>query len=231
MQDLGTILGVWAHPDDEGYLSAALMADAARSGRRVTCVTATRGEAADPERWPPDELARIRELELEASLAILGVTDHRWLDYHDGECADVDADEAAARIAAIIEEVRPDTVLTFGPDGITGHPDHIAVSDWTTRAVKLADTGAALYYSTSSKEWRDRFEHIAKANGVMMGADSMPWAPVEELAIWARAEGDLLDLKEQAMLAQASQVGVLRDAVGPEMYRELLREEAFRRVS
>ena len=53
MKDLGTILGVWAHPDDEGYLSAGIMAQAMRNGQRVVCVTATRGEAADPEQWPP----------------------------------------------------------------------------------------------------------------------------------------------------------------------------------
>ena len=91
------------------------------------CVTATRGEAADPERWPPAELAQIREVEIANALEILGVTDHRWLDYPDGGCADVDAEEAVARIVAVIEEVQPDTVLTFGPDGGTGHPDHIAV--------------------------------------------------------------------------------------------------------
>jgi LmbE family N-acetylglucosaminyl deacetylase len=228
MQDLGTVLGVWAHPDDEGYLSGGLMADAVRNGRRVMCVTATRGEAANPERWRPVELARIREAELRECLRILGVTEHRWLDYPDGGCAAIDPDEAAERLVAIIDEVQPDTVLTFGPDGGTGHPDHIAVSHWTARAVARADTAATLCFSTGTPEFVARFEDSAKAHGVMMGADQLPCTPIEELAIYEVLDDELLDLKERAMYAQASQVLELRDALGVEMFREVLREEAFR---
>ncbi len=227
--NLGTILGVWAHPDDEGYLSAGIMADAVRNGRRVVCVTATRGEAADPERWPPAELAQIREAEIANALAILGVADHRWLDYPDGGCADLDAEAAITRIVAIIDEVRPDTVLTFGPDGNTGHPDHIAVSQWTEQAVARAATDPALYFATNSAEWADRFETAAIEMGVMMGADSLPRTAPEELTILVNLDGDLLDIKERAMCAQATQVDDLRAAMGPELYREILREEAFRR--
>src|SRR5205823_10115840 len=83
---LGTILGVWAHPDDEAYLSAGIMGAAIEGGQRVVCVTATRGEAGslDPERWPPETLASIREAELVACFAVLGVREHVWLDYPDG---------------------------------------------------------------------------------------------------------------------------------------------------
>jgi LmbE family N-acetylglucosaminyl deacetylase len=229
MPDLGTILGVWAHPDDEGYLSAGIMADAVRHGNRVVCVTATRGEAADPDRWPPAELAQIRALEMANCMAILGVTEHRWLDYPDGGCADVDAEEAIARIVALIEEVQPDAVLTFGPDGGTGHPDHIAVSNWTEAAVARASTDSALYFSTNSDEWADRFEEAAIEMGVMMGAESLPRTPKAEMAILVNLDGELLDLKERAMCAQATQVNDLRDAMGHDLYREILREEAFRR--
>ena len=56
--ELGTVLGVWAHPDDETYLSAGLMAQAVRDGDRVVCITATRGEGGslDEERWPPETM-------------------------------------------------------------------------------------------------------------------------------------------------------------------------------
>src|SRR5205823_3837016 len=89
--NLGTILGVWAHPDDETYLAAGLMARAVREGRRVTCVTATRGEEGswDEDRWPTATMGQVREAELTRSLEVLGVTDHRWLDYRDGTCAGV----------------------------------------------------------------------------------------------------------------------------------------------
>ena len=121
--DLGTLLGVWAHPDDETYLMAGLMARGVRNGARVVCVTATRGEEGtwDPARWPPAELGKVREAELMACLAVLGVDEHTWLDYHDGSCAAVDPAEGTARVQAIVEDVRPDSILTFGPDGMTGH--------------------------------------------------------------------------------------------------------------
>src|SRR5689334_4399649 len=127
--ELGTIVGIWAHPDDEAYLSGGLMALARDNGQRVVCVTATRGELGtpDPAAWPPDRLAAERTRELANCLAVLGVGEHHWLGYGDGECAGVDPDAAAARLGDLIGDVRPDTVLTFGPDGITGHPDHCTV--------------------------------------------------------------------------------------------------------
>ena len=69
------------------------------------------------------------------SLAILGVTEHHWLDYYDGTCDQVPREEGVARIRAFIDDVRPATVLTFGPEGMTGHADHKSVSAWTTEAV------------------------------------------------------------------------------------------------
>jgi LmbE family N-acetylglucosaminyl deacetylase len=145
---LGTILGVWAHPDDEAYLAGGLMALARRAGQRVVCVTATRGElgTSDPERWPPEKLAVERAKEMARCLEILGVTEHLWLDRPDGACAAVPDADGAARIASIIRRVRPQTVLTFGPDGMTGHSDHIAVSRWTTLAFEdVAPAGAMLH--------------------------------------------------------------------------------------
>jgi len=102
---LGTILGVWAHPDDEAFLSAGLMSMAIDAGSRVVCVTATRGEGGspDPARCPPEVIARTREEELLRCLAILGVTEHRWLGHVDGHCAEVDVDHAVGQVRAIIE--------------------------------------------------------------------------------------------------------------------------------
>jgi LmbE family N-acetylglucosaminyl deacetylase len=84
--ELGTIVGIWAHPDDEAYLSGGLMAMARDNGQRVVCVTATRGELGtpDPVAWPPDRLAAERTRELARCLAVLGVHEHHWLDYATG---------------------------------------------------------------------------------------------------------------------------------------------------
>ena len=106
--ELGTVLSIWAHPDDEAYLAAGIMALAIETGNRVVCVTATKGEAGspDPDRWSPADMATIRERELEACLSALGVDEHRWLGYIDGTCPDVELDSVAETLAAIIERFR-----------------------------------------------------------------------------------------------------------------------------
>src|SRR5262245_3243082 len=98
----GTLLGVWAHPDDEAYLSAGLMAAARRRGERVVVVTATVGEhgTSDPDRWPPERLGRRRELELRTSLGVLGVHELHLLGLPDGGCSQHDG---TARVAEIID--------------------------------------------------------------------------------------------------------------------------------
>ena len=95
-----TLLGLWAHPDDEAYLSAGLMHEYVRNGDRVVVVTATAGElgTADPVAWPPDRLTAHRKRELTASLAELGVSEHYVLDYPDGGCADLDGSDAFAAL-------------------------------------------------------------------------------------------------------------------------------------
>lgn len=233
--DLGTILSVWAHPDDESYGCAGLMAAAVRAGRRVVCVTATRGEqgSTDPERWPAGpELAAVRTAELQACLAEIGVSEHIWLDYPDGGCADVDAAEAVARIRAIADDVRPDTVLTFGPDGGTFHSDHIAVSEWTTEALASStaarDYSAQLHYAATTPQWQQRVSEFIDPAVVMMADREPVTHSVDELSIHFVLEGELLDVKYRAMMCQQSQVGPLLELAGPQRYRELLAEEAFR---
>lgn len=231
LKDLGTVLGVWAHPDDEAYLCGAIMADAVARGRRVACVTATRGEAGswDHERWPPAEMGRIRTAELEECLSILGVSEHHWLDYPDGGCNLVDEEEATAKIAALISEIDPDTVLTFGPEGQTEHPDHIAVHRWTTAAFERgARQGTTLHYScvadgklTASVELlREKFVFSAATPRI---------EPVSALSIYMELTPELLDLKFRALLAQASQVGPVLGLFegGEALMREWISEESF----
>ena len=225
---LGTILSVWAHPDDESYCAAGLMALALRAGQRVVCVTATRGElgSTDPERWPPGPaLAEVRTRELEACLAEIGVTEHIWLDYPDGGCADADQDEAVGRLREIVEAVQPDTVLTFGPDGATYHPDHMAVSRWASAATRGRST--AIHHVTSTPAWQDLIFTAVGRDAVMM-SDSEPVShPVEECSIYLLVSGELLDMKERAMRCQESQIGPLLALLGEERFRSMLAEEAF----
>ena len=151
--ELGTILGVWAHPDDETYLSAGLMAAAVDAGSRVVCITATRGEGGsmDEEQWPPESMGQVREQELIKSLAAIGVTEHHWLDLPDIDMDTSLPEAGAPMVREIMEQVQPDTVLTFGPDGMTGHRAHMSVSRWATDA--FADVAPSDASAPASAEY------------------------------------------------------------------------------
>jgi LmbE family N-acetylglucosaminyl deacetylase len=228
---LGTIFGVWGHPDDESYLCAGVMARAVRAGDRVVCVTATRGELGSPdeERWPSGApLAAVRTAEMEAALAHLGVTEHHWLDYPDGGCASVDQDEAVRRVTELMAEVQPDTVLTFGPDGMTGHDDHKAVSRWATEAfARVGRPGARILYATNTPEWLARFRARLDEQNVFMGAEP-PCTPADELVIDLTLTGEALETKLAAMRSMTSQVEPLIQALGEEFFREGMAAESFR---
>lgn len=214
--DLGTVLMVWAHPDDETYLAGAISAMLTDAGHRVVCVTATRGEAGGD--------GQVRTMELEQALEVLGVVEHHWLDHPDGGCADVDPDEGATEIRAFLEEVKPDTVLTFGPDGITGHPDHIAVGDWVTRAV--SDRDITVLHAVEREERVDR-ELDEDLDVYYLGAPRR--LPDGEIDVLVRPDGGLLERKISALLLQASQTKSLVDAVGLERFRAWAADEAFAR--
>jgi LmbE family N-acetylglucosaminyl deacetylase len=222
VDELGTVLGVWAHPDDEAYLSAGIMALAVEGGARVVCVTATKGESGspDPERWPPAAMADIRERELNECLAVLGVEEHRWLGYVDGTCDRVDVDHAATDIVAIIDEVQPDTVLTFGPDGFTDHGDHRAVSVWVTEAHRraaLRGSRARLHYATQTAGWIDEIAPPWRDLGAF--PPSFPLAtPDDRLSIEIELPAASKAQKVRALLAQASQTAEVRARLGVDLY-------------
>ena len=227
--ELGTILGVWAHPDDEAYLSGGLMAMASDAGARVACVTATRGELGtpDPVSWPPDRLAAVREAELARSLRILGVTEHEWLGYPDGGCATVPPGEALARLCDVMDRVRPDTVVTFGPDGHTGHPDHQTVSAWTTAAFdRAAPPGARLLYSTVPA-WRvPRWKALDDSLGVYLPGYPVT-TPSEFLAVDLVLPPDVVTRKVRALAAQTTQTAGLIAAMGIDRYTAWVGDESF----
>lgn len=227
--DLGTILGIWAHPDDEVFLSGGIMAAARDAGQRVVCVTATRGEHGtdDPVSWPPDRLAARRALELEASLAVLGVEEHRFLGIEDGRCASQPSLATVERLTAIIHEVRPDTIVTFGPDGLTGHEDHQVVSRWATAARTLAAADAELLYATTTAVHVDRWQRMHDRLGVYL----VPGLPLRrtsaELALELRLDAGLVERKVAALRAQESQTAGLIEQVGCERFRAWVGVESF----
>ena len=226
---LGTILGVWAHPDDEAYLSGGLMAMARDQGARVVCVTATRGELGtpDPLTWPPDRLAAERTGELARCLEILGVTEHHWLGYADGGCSEVPTEEAVEKLRGLIEEVAPDTVLTFGPDGITGHPDHQAVSAWTAAAFRRAALPRARLLQAAISERREaRWGELNASLGIYLPGYPV-LAPAARLAVDLVLDAEITYRKVRALTAQATQTSGLITAMGLDRYTAWVGEESF----
>ena len=230
-RELGTILGIWAHPDDEAYLSGGLMAAARDRGDRVVVVTATAGERGtpDPQRWPPDRMAALRRTELDRCLEILGVDEHHWLDYPDGECASVPLPEAVARLSEFIAEVRPDTVLTFGPDGITGHPDHRAVAAWAATAFdRAAQPSARLLQAAANEGWARRFASMH--DEFEMFLPGYPIVAAEhQLALHLVLPDEAVERKVRALAAQESQTAALIASIGADAYAAWVREEAYLR--
>ncbi|WP_205472292.1 PIG-L deacetylase family protein [Nocardioides sp. SYSU D00038] len=223
---LGTVVTVWAHPDDEAYLAGGLLAALRDAGQRAVCVTATRGEAADPHATAGERaaLAARRTEELAASLAVLGVTEHRWLDLPDGGCADLDPSGPVRCLVSILDEVRPDTVVTFGPDGVTGHPDHRTVGAWTEEALRRAAVDPLVLHPVAPLEPVD----AALDEELDLYAEGGPRTCADdEVDLALPLTGAALDRKVEALLRQRSQTGPLVDAIGLERYRAWVATELF----
>ena len=136
------LLGVMAHPDDESLGFGGALAKYAAEGVETFLVTATRGEAgrfgAAGKGHDPAEVGRVREAELRDAAKVLGVSDVSMLGRPDGGVDRVESAMAIREIVAHIRRIRPDVVVTFGPEGAYGHPDHVAISQFATAAAMCA---------------------------------------------------------------------------------------------
>lgn len=222
-----TLLGVWAHPDDEAYLSAGLMLEYTARRDRVVVVTASPGEHGtdDPRRWPPERLARHRGEELRASLAALGVREHHVLGFEDGRCGDHDGTDLIARF---LDDLQPDVIVTFGPDGMTGHPDHRAVSRWTTGAWADTESSAQLWYATLTPGFHERWRALNERIGLWADQPEPPSTSLDETCHVVALTSGRLDAKVAALRAHDSQTAGLRALVGDDVYRDWWSTEAFR---
>jgi LmbE family N-acetylglucosaminyl deacetylase len=136
----GHLAAVVAHPDDDTWSVAGTVAlHAGDPAFRFTLIHVTSGEAgmiSDPSLATRETLGSVREEEDRRSWIALGRTPdrHEWLRYPDHRVEEQPFDELVERIATILLAERPDVVVTFGPDGITGHPDHVTVGRAATEA-------------------------------------------------------------------------------------------------
>lgn len=250
------MLLVHAHPDDESIGTGATMAKYAAEGAAVTLVTCTLGELG--EVIPPElahlafdadgGLGQYRIGELAAACAALGVTDHRFLGgagrWRDsgmmgtpsndwpGCFWQADVDEAAGALLAIINEVRPQVVVTYDDNGFYGHPDHIQAHRVAWRAFEMADGLVSKFYATavpksvlaeamalmddsvgSTQLGGTDFTKVESVEGLPFGTDD------DQVTTQIDAR-DYLDAKLAAMHAHATQIAVdspffaLSDMVG-----------------
>ena len=135
------LLLLLAHPDDESFMAGGTIRALADRGVRVALVCATRGQlgsAGDPPLCPRDELAALRERELHAACAILGVAHVEVLGYHDQQLASAPPNEIRAALVRALRRERPRVVITFDPNGVNGHADHCAISRFALDAVTAA---------------------------------------------------------------------------------------------
>lgn len=141
-----SLLAIFAHPDDEAIAAGGLLAWCASLGAAVSLLCMTRGERGQGA----GDVGETRSRELDAAARALGIGAVTLLDHEDGMLPWLDADRLAADITACIRRHQPAVVVTFDVDGVYGHPDHIAVHERTTAAVRaMADGAPALYYVTT----------------------------------------------------------------------------------
>jgi LmbE family N-acetylglucosaminyl deacetylase len=223
-----TWLAIFAHPDDEAFRAGGTLALLARRGVRVCLLTATRGEAGscgDPPLCTRDQLPAVREAELRCACRALGIRPPRLLDYRDGTLARVDEEEAVAQVAAAIRRLRPQVLLTWPPDGLSGHPDHAAVSHWTALAFERAsawgpNAPAALYHLAVPRS-------VAQA----LGMTHLHATPDEEITLSVDV-GEVWEQKMAAIRCHRTQAGAAPILAAPlERQRLFLGMEHFVRAA
>ena len=239
-----TLMAVFAHPDDEAFGTGGTLAKYAAEGHDVYVVTATRGEAGQialPDLATPASLPAVREQELRCACKAYGIHPPIFLDYLDGQLTIVNQGQAVGKLVRIIRQLKPQVMITFGPDGIYGHYDHLAVHRWATAAYDLAadaecfpDRDACethqvskLYYRVTPQEALDARIAAGQRTAVPMDGVPFPFVgyPIREIDAIVDV-GAYVEAKRQGILCHATQVGIEnRYAQAPE---EVLADRWFR---
>ncbi len=176
----------FAHPDDDTYGVGGTLALHAGSDLEVTVILATSGETgqiADPSLATRTTLGAVREAEDRRSWEALGLDpDLHFLRYPDGGVANVPREDLVAAYVDILLGARPDVVVTFGPDGITGHPDHVAVGEAATEAFHVARAQAdggflRLLYNALSQPRLDALNEMLRVRGLEIMDPAQPFTP------------------------------------------------------
>jgi len=217
-----TIVFFHAHPDDEAIATGGTMARAKREGHRVVLVSATRGELGEfaPDSLAPGEsLVDRRVAELHAAAGLLGVDRVEFLGYRDSGMAgeptnddpesfwSADLDEAAARLARLLDEEQVDVLTVYDEHGNYGHPDHIQVHRVGVRAAEMAGT-PRVYEATMNRDYIRRLMSLIpqEPDAPEAPADLETLGSSEDVITTTIDVADFVDLKRKAMVAHASQI-------------------------
>lgn len=222
---MATLVCFHAHPDDECIATGGVMAKAAKDGHRVVLVVATKGENGEvPDGFLDDgeTLGERRVKETERAAEILGVERLEFLGYTDsgmigtpendleGSFWTADVEEAAARLAAILTDVRADILTTYDDHGAYGHPDHIQVHRVGKRAAELAGIDR-VYQSTINRDHiirgiRERAGEAPEGTDLPDVENAPDFGSPETVITGAVDVSEFLDHKRGAMRAHASQI-------------------------
>lgn len=186
-----TLLVILAHPDDESFPMGGTLAKYAAEGAQVTLICATRGEAGIPD-LSSEATGQIRKRELHAAAAALGLAEVRFLGYHDGRLAQAEPEQIIGQLVKVMQEIQPQAVITFGPDGISGHPDHLAIHHFTTQAFDRAELPGRLFY-------------LSPSAATLQGCGVMPSQEIAGGPVAGIDVGDYRVAKVRAMQGHASQ--------------------------
>ena len=232
------LAAVYAHPDDDTYGIGGTLA-LHRGDVEYTLVVATSGEAggiADPSLATKETLGAVREQEQRAALEVLGFAgaEVHFLRYPDGGLAGVPREELVSRVRVLLEGARPDVVVTFGPEGVTKHEDHIAISQAATEAFHAArafvgEGFRTLFYNALPQSDVESFWKSLRDGGMEVGDPEGPFMPrgVPDHTITARVDcSEVYETKLEAIRAHATQI---EEIVGlpVEIQRDLLGRECF----
>lgn len=201
-QESSSVLAVFAHPDDESFRCGGTLALLARRGVQVQTLTATRGgggSCGEPPLCTPEELPFVREAELRCACQALGIEPPRILEYEDETLSDVDHQEGTRWVLDAVDELRPQAIITWPPHGLSGHPDHMAVSRWTQLAFQAAralgsEAPLALYHMVVP-------ESIAQAlgfSGLHPTPDEEVSLAVDVTSVWEQKLGAIRCHRTQA---------------------------------
>jgi LmbE family N-acetylglucosaminyl deacetylase len=223
---MSTIVYLHAHPDDESSQTSGTMARAAAEGHRVVVVFATGGELGEvaPDAVDGESVAEYRRREADASAAVLGLARVAWLGYHDsgmtgweqndadGSFHGADLDEAARRLADVLDEEDADVLVGYDWHGGYGHPDHIQVHHLVHRAAPLARRTPRLLESTMNRDALVRAFEASRAAGQAPDwnpddpmDDGNPLGEPESAITWQVDVSSYLDQRRASMEAHRSQ--------------------------